>query len=84
MSDVTPLSSRSRNSMHWDVPVMLRQLASEIEDGAVEAGKAVVLTLDTTDGEYNVGFANAQMSSSEMLALLEVAKTVILNQMGYL
>jgi len=45
--------------------------------------KAMVLSLDNQNGEYNVTWYQAGMKCSEMLALLEVAKTKILQEMGY-
>ncbi|MGB2246173.1 MAG: hypothetical protein ACPH3N_00810 [Alcanivorax sediminis] len=56
--------------------------AAEVEPGYY--GKGVLIMLDDYDEKYDVGYRNAGLSGSEMLALLEVVKTMILADMGYL
>lgn len=45
--------------------------------------RVLVLTLNTEDGGYRIGFYAANLKASEMVALLEAAKTMFLRDMGY-
>ena len=52
--------------------------------GAFKKGKKlIVLALDDTEGEFNTNFTQAGMKNSEILALLTVMKSVILEDMEY-
>lgn len=55
------------------------------KNGAFENGKKVlILALDDSDNDYSISFVQAGMKMSECLALCEVAKAVILEQMNYI
>jgi len=70
----------------WTPEQMLEYSLHEVQPGGglVEVNKALVLFLTNTDGDYKVGYTQAGMSCSEMLALLEVAKAVLLKEMGHI
>lgn len=44
----------------------------------------VVITIDTTDNRFAVGFYAAQIKSSEMVAALEALKARVLSEMGFM
>ena len=59
-------------------------LADIGKEGALKNGKKIViLSLDDTEGQYDVSYVQAGMSSSEAMALCEVAKMRFLSSMGY-
>lgn len=61
--------------------------ANDIRSGKTPCDKLLVLRLRTTGDngdEYHVGFNACNMRSSEMLALLEVAKVEVMKCMGYI
>lgn len=45
--------------------------------------KVLVIALDDKNGNYDVSFRQCGMSMSDILALLEVLKSVALKHMGY-
>lgn len=53
---------------------MLHEAISDLREGNRTACKAVVLFLNDEDDDYTIGFANSGMSSSEIIALIEVNK----------
>lgn len=57
----------------------------ECDEGAFENGtKCVVLALDDTTGGYNISWFQAGMKMSELVALLDMAKTLIKKEeMGF-
>lgn len=60
-------------------------MAAEIRDGTSPCDKLLILRVNTKGGaEYNTGFSACNMQASEMLALLEVAKVLVLETMGYI
>lgn len=64
----------------------LRDVIAKIGSGETVCDKLLVLHLDTgADGDrYDFGFNACNMKASEMLALLDVAKVVILQQMNFI
>lgn len=76
--------SEIRGTSNIGVADMLRLAADEIDSGEREANKAVVLFLkDDVGTEYSVGYRNAGMCVSECLALMKVAATLFLRDMGF-
>ena len=55
------------------------------KNGAFKNGKKIlILALDEDAEQYAVSFIQAGMKMSECLALCEIAKTVFLEEMGYI
>ncbi|MEH6784751.1 MAG: hypothetical protein V7688_12780 [Alcanivorax jadensis] len=80
---VTPISKNSNDSFRITVADLL--VISQQECDAERFNKAFLILLDQDEeGSYEVCFRNAGMRMSEVLALLEVAKTRVLADMGYL
>lgn len=57
--------------------------AADLRSGERTADKLLILTLDTEDGHYVPGWYAANLSASEMLALLDVARALLLREMGF-
>lgn len=55
-----------------------------IEDGRISPNSLMVLSLDHSDGNYGFHWFACNLASSEMLALLEVAKTNVLKDMNFI
>lgn len=82
MNNVISLADKTSDGTKWTPVDALRDMIKDIESGERHATKVLILRLDDTD-EYDVGFTQAGMSMSQCLALLEVAKQVVLEQMGH-
>lgn len=61
----------------------LDEAAREIRSGERNCDKILVLSLDTQDDNYHVGFYASNLKSSEVVALLEAAKLRFLRDMGF-
>ena len=62
---------------------MLADALSCVREHRRTPSKALVLYLDTEGDAYDVGFSQSGLSMSQALALLDVARSVILREMGY-
>lgn len=80
---VTPISKNSNDSFRITVSDLL--VISQQEGDSERFNKAFLILLDQDgEGSYEVCFRNAGMRMSEVLSLLEVAKTQVLRDMGYI
>ena len=85
MKEVAKLSEFSGNGNHRGAVDAVNDHKKELEEGALKGyEKVIIISLNDGNGEYSVKWSQAGLKSSEMLALLEVAKTTILGSMGYL
>ncbi len=85
MSDnIISLSEKTEDGKMHSPKQALELAISDIGNyGAFKEGKKLlILALDDAGG-YNVSFIQAGMKMSECLALCEVAKTLLLEQMEY-
>jgi len=73
----------SRGDLRSPTTMLAEALDDHVSGDMADNTKAMVLSLYNKDGEYNVSWYQAGMKCSEMLALLEVAKVKILQDMGY-
>jgi hypothetical protein len=62
----------------------LEDALNEVRSGKRDCDAVLVLTLDKRDGCFNTGFYACNIKASEMLALMEVHKTKVLRDMGFL
>lgn len=60
----------------------LEDAANDLRAGKHTATSALVLTLDTTDGSYCLGFYASNLKASEMVSLCEAMKHRALQHMG--
>ncbi len=85
IKEVAKLSEFSGNGNHRGAIDAVNDHKQELEDGRLKGfEKVMIISLDDTDGNYSVKWSQAGLKSSEMLSLLEVAKTTLLGTMGYL
>ena len=86
MSNIIGLGAHTNDSTFVSPEMALNDALGDIgKRGAFEKGKKLlILALDDTDGCYSISFTQAGMKSSEMVALCEIAKTIFLEQLGYL
>ena len=80
------LAGKTNNGFMSTIEDSLKDALSEVgKRGAFENGKKVlILALDDTDGNYSISFVQGGMKMSECLGLCETAKSIFLNEMGYL
>ncbi len=83
MNNITYLADIHNNGT-LDTPLhVLESVKERIESGQESPTKLVVISLDDSSGLYDIKWQQAGMKMSEMLALLEIAKSVVINEMGY-
>jgi hypothetical protein len=82
MSDkIIDLAKRSENSLHWTVSQMLAEEIEVRNRGERSDPKAVIIYLDDANQGYDLRWVQAGMSCSQMLALAEVFKMRVLQEM---
>lgn len=84
MDKLISLARKTGIARFWTPTDMMNKEIVNLESGERNANKAIIVFLDDADGNYDIGFGNAGMENSEILAVLEVAKTMILKDMEYL
>jgi hypothetical protein len=84
IGDIELLGNLTNNSKMITPEMMLEDAKKDILNGDIKPNKAIFIYLDTEEDGYDIGWYNANMSCSEILALIEVAKTLFLKEMGYL
>ena len=81
----TKRALKSGDNRAWTPVECLLDCAEDIRSGATECDKLLILRLNTKDGAtFDVGCNAAQLKASEIIAVLEVAKAMILEDMGYI
>ena len=80
---VSYLSQKTDDGSRWTVEQMLIEALAEVAEQRATPTKALVLFLDDTDGQYDVGFRQSGLSMSQALALTHIAQSVLLRDMGY-
>lgn len=83
MDKVISLAERKEDGTLWSPIDALQDAITKYEDPEYSGNKVLILHLNDEDGSYNVGFTQAGMSASEMIGVLELAKTVMKEHMGY-
>lgn len=80
MAKIESIKKNKKSSYDWTVVETLRQLANDIESGEDEYNKCIVLLLnDNEPGQYTTGFRLAQMKGTEVVALVEIMKSDLIN-----
>lgn len=80
------LSEETEDARMWSVKDALKDAEKTFDDPDLEEShkKVLVLLVSTQNETFTVNYIQAGMSSSQCLAVLEVAKTSFLKDMGYL
>lgn len=77
------LAEKAGDNSLWTPLDCLEDAANDLRSGK-KATSVLVITLDASDGGYDVRCQMANLKASECLALLEVAKAKALGWMGYI
>ena len=80
---IISLVEKSDDANHWAPQDMLKDALKEYEEGRPHS-KALLLMLDESGGKYSISYGNAGLSASQIIALMRVAETIFLREMGYL
>jgi hypothetical protein len=83
MSEVTKLGDFTNNGKMLSHMDSLKSAIKDIENKNMSPDKILILSLDNKNGDYNISFHQAGMTMSECLALCDVAKSIMLSEMGY-
>lgn len=85
-NNIESMAEASGNAkMHTPEMALKDALKMVGKEGTFKNGtKLMVLALDDRSNNYDLSFIQAGMSSSECVALCEVAKTRFLSHMGYI
>ena len=82
---VTRISDKTQSSLSVSPEQIFEEAIESIgKDGAFKNGKkALVLMLDDTDGGFSISYLNAGMKGSQVISLLECAKSIFKEDLGY-
>lgn len=83
MTKPISMAEHTGDACMWSPKQMLEDAVADCDGDRERYRKAVVLWLDDSDGRFDVGYTQAGMNCSQMIALVEVAKTMFLEDMGY-
>jgi hypothetical protein len=87
MEKVIPFVNKSESALSWTPKDALKSALEEIKDENSifsTANKIIIIALDDNNGIYNTRYIQAGMKSSECLALCEITKTALKqNILGY-
>ncbi len=86
MNNVKNLADVSESAMMMTPEMTLKEALNDVgKSGALaNAKKILIIGLDDTNGQYDTTWYQSGMRMSDCLALLEVAKTKFLSDMGYI
>lgn len=74
MGDIVKLADHNEEGHSWDVADMLSHSLQGILDGEHTERKALILWLDDSGGDYQVGFSQSGMTLHECILLCEFGK----------
>lgn len=84
MGDVVALTEAKNDCRLADPATILDNLARAMRDGTRKATSVLVILLDETDDNYDVGLENANMPAEKMFAVMEVVKVHALRTLGFI
>ena len=83
MKNVISLADHANDGSYNDPVTLLRGVIAELENG-VSCDACLVIMLDCNKGQFDVGFRNSKMTTSQIIAVCEVMKARCLAMMGWL
>ena len=86
MGGVTDLDKARRARGCKDTPEdVLHRALDKLEDGELWAGrsKLIVISVDESEGQYDMGFVCSNLRSSEIIVLADLLKADMRKSMGY-
>lgn len=78
------LADYSGLARHSSPKQALELVLEDIASGEIDPDKLLILTLDTKDGAYHVMRYTAGLQPIDVIAMCEIAKTKVLQRMGYI
>lgn len=84
MNDIIKMVDRIRDNSRWTPEQMLEDALHEVRTGARTPNRAVVLFLEDEGEEYAVGYTLCNIQCSQTISLIEVVKTMMLKEMGFI
>ena len=84
MNDVTHIGEKVEDNRLLSVEYVLERTLAEVREGKIDANRLLILYTKDTEGTYFPGYRAANISCSEILALLEIGKIMALEEMGYI
>ena len=80
--NVTSMSEGINDARYWTPEQVLIDAKRRLGSGEIKCTKLLVVHLnDAGDEQYDVGYMQAQMSASEIIALCEVIKQMALEEL---
>lgn len=76
-------AKRVTRNDEWSVEDCLLDAIEDVRSGKRKANAVLVLFLDNGDERYDTGWQAANVSGSQMVALMEAVKATILRDMGF-
>lgn len=83
MNDVILLGKTTCNALMISPEQVLAEVQRELKENTPPLKKLIVITLNEADGHYDINWRQAGMKISEIIALLELAKHTMIEEMGY-
>lgn len=85
LGEVVSMAKAAGDAAYQSPEQILEEARAEFQEGGEWHGrrKALVVSLDKSEGRFKVNYLNADMSCSEMIAVAEVLKAMAINDMGY-
>lgn len=81
MSKVINIADRTNDALMISPEQVLEQALEEVRSGTIS--KLMVITLDDSETNYDIGILQAGMRFNELLALTDITKNIIKEEMGY-
>ena len=85
-SNIVSLVDRTGSSKFQSPEMALREALEDIKEGGCweASSKMLIIVVDDSTDEFKIGFANAAMKASEIIAVCEIIKTRALVSMGHI
>lgn len=80
---VIRMANAVQDAKFWSVEQMLEDALDEVRAGK-RPGKAVVVWVDDSAKQFHVGWSQAGLNTHELIAALEIAKVLFLQEMHYI
>ena len=87
MGDVKSIGAsrveKSGDNTDWSPVECLREAISDIENGKASPDKVMVIMLSDGDDGYEPGWYASKLRASEMIALTEIVKSILIRSMEF-
>jgi len=83
MDRVINLSKRTSNGIVNTPQRLLEEELERVDEQDCPPRKMIVISIDESNGNYDISWSQAGMKMSECIAACEIVKNTFLNEMGY-